>query len=167
MQRNVEKIRLRCSKDVSKIVTGDESWIFVYESETKQHSTMWVLEDEQNPTKVIRGRSTSRKMFACFFGKTGHVATFLLEHHRTVNSEWYIKVCLPEVIGEIRKTNRRKRIIVHHDNASSYTSAQTSAFLTGQNVELMGHPPYSPNLAPNYFFLFLHIKKKMRGQRFW
>jgi len=30
----------------------------------------------------------------------------------------------------------------------------------------MGHPPYSPDLAPNDFFLFPHIKKKMRGQRF-
>ena len=37
---------------------------------------------------------------------------------------------------------------------------------TGQNVELMGHPPYSPDLAPNDFFLFQHIKKKIRGQRF-
>jgi len=34
--------------------------------------------------------------------------------------------------------NKRRRIIVHHDNASSHTSAQTSAFLTDQNVELMG-----------------------------
>ena len=37
---------------------------------------------------------------------------------------------------------------------------------TGQNVELMGHPPYSPNLAPNDFSLLPHIRKKMRGQRF-
>ena len=35
-----------------------------------------------------------------------------------------------------------------------------------QNVELVGHPPYSPDLAPNGFSLFPHIKKKMRGQRF-
>ena len=35
-----------------------------------------------------------------------------------------------------------------------------------QNVELMGHPPYSSDLAPNDFFLFPHIKKKLRGQWF-
>ena len=98
-------------------------------------------------------------MVACFFGKTGHVATVPLEQRRTVNSEWYTTICLPEVFGEIRKTNKRRWIIVYHDNARSYTSAQTSAFLTGQNVELIGHPA-------NDFFLFLHIKKKMHGQRF-
>ncbi|XP_070070207.1 histone-lysine N-methyltransferase SETMAR-like [Drosophila takahashii] len=134
---------------------------------TKQNkSTVWVFEDEPNPTKVIRGRSTSKQMVACFFGKTGHVATVPLEQRRTVNSEWYTTISLPEIFGEIRKTIKRRRIILHHDNASSHTSAQTSAFLTGQNVELMGHPPYSPDLAPNDFFLFPHIKRKMRGQRF-
>ena len=30
----------------------------------------------------------------------------------------------------------------------------------------MGHPPYSPDLAPNDFFLFPTIKNKLRGQRF-
>ncbi|KYN18643.1 hypothetical protein ALC57_09041 [Trachymyrmex cornetzi] len=30
----------------------------------------------------------------------------------------------------------------------------------------MGHPPYSPDLAPNDFFLFPNVKNKLRGQRF-
>jgi len=47
---------------------------------------------------------------------------------------------------------------VHLDNASFHTSRQASAFLTGQNVGLIG-------LAPNYIFLFPHIKRKIRGQR--
>ena len=29
----------------------------------------------------------------------------------------------------------------------------------------MNHPPYSPNLAPNDFFLFLYVKQ-IRGQHF-
>ena len=30
----------------------------------------------------------------------------------------------------------------------------------------MNHPPYSPDLAPNDFFLLPYVKNKMRGQRF-
>ena len=30
----------------------------------------------------------------------------------------------------------------------------------------MSLPPYSPNLAPNDFFLFPYVRNKMRGQRF-
>ena len=40
------------SKDVCKIVTGAESCICAYVSETKQQSTVWVCELELNPTKV-------------------------------------------------------------------------------------------------------------------
>ena len=36
---------------------------------------------------------------------------------------------------------------------------QISSLLTGQNIELMGLPPYSPDLKPKDFFLFPHIIK--------
>ena len=39
-------------------------------------------------------------------------------------------------------------------------------FLSSNNVELMTHCPYSPNLSSNDFFLFPYIKNKMRGERF-
>ncbi|MEB2589925.1 hypothetical protein SOP87_30320, partial [Bacillus cereus] len=75
-------------RTVYKIVTGDESWIYAYEPERKQQSTVWFFKDEPNPTKVVRARSTSKQTVPCFFGKTGHVATVPLEERRTVNSEW-------------------------------------------------------------------------------
>jgi hypothetical protein len=101
-----------------------------------------------------------------FFGITGHVAIVPLENYRTVNSEWFTTICLAEVFMKIRKTSKNRRIILHHDNANCHTSAQTRAYLTGQNIELMSHPPYSLGLAPNDFFLFPYIKNKLRGRRF-
>lgn len=101
-----------------------------------------------------------------FFSKSGYVATVPLETQRTVNSAWYITICLPEVFDKLRETNPKRRIILHHDNASSHTSRQTQDYLSSQTIELMGHPPYSPDLAPNDFFLFPQIKDKLRGHRF-
>ena len=101
-----------------------------------------------------------------FFGKTGHVAIVPLEQCRTINSELYTNICLPVVFQKIRKNNRRRRITLHHDNASAHKSVQTTAFLSTQNIDLMSHPPYSPDLAPNDFFLFPYVKNKMRSQRF-
>ena len=125
---------------------------------------LWVFQDEQNPTK--RTRSTSKQMIACFFGKTEHVAIVPLEQRRTVNSEWYTTICLPVVFQEIREINRRWRITLRHDNTSSHTSAQTTAFQSTQNIDFMSHPLYSSELAPNDFFLLPYVKNKMRGQRF-
>jgi len=148
------------------IVTGDETWIYNYDPETKQQSTVWVFECEPNPTKVVRGRSAAKRMVASFFAKSGHVATVALKDRRTVNADWYTTICLPEVIDEFRKNNRKRRIILHHDNASSHTAKRTIDYLKEKNLESMSHPPYSPDLAPCDFYLFPQIKNKLRGQRF-
>ena len=38
--------------------------------------------------------------------------------------------------------------------------------MSTQNIDLISHPPYSPDLAPNDFVLFPYVKNKMRVQRF-
>ena len=156
-----QKFKLGTAKSVYNIVTGDETWIYSYDPETKQQSTVWVFPDEPNPTKVVRSRSTSKKMIACFFGQTGHIATIPLEDQKTVNAKWYTGICLPKVIQEMRKNNKKRRIILHHDNASSHTAHETNDYLKHRKVELMSHCPYSPDLSPNYFFLFPYVKKKI------
>ena len=126
------------------------------EPETKPQSTVWVFEEEPNRTKVVCGKIISKQMVACFFCKTGHVATAPLEHRRPVNAEWYTTICLPKVFGEIWKTKKRRGSFVHHYIASSHISAQTSTFLTCQNVEF----EVQPDLALNNFFYCLTSRKK-------
>jgi histone-lysine N-methyltransferase SETMAR len=55
-----------------------------------------------------------------------------------------------------------------HDNARPHTAAQTQALITSFGWEQMNHPPppYSQDLAPSDFHLFLHLKKFLAGQRF-
>ena len=92
-----QKYDRRASKHVYHIVTGDELWIYAYEPESKQQSTVWLFQDEPNPIKVARLQSTSKQMIACFLRKTGHVANVPLEQRKAVNSEWYTTICLLEL----------------------------------------------------------------------
>lgn len=165
-RKTLKKFNKGRSNAVFNVVSGDETWIYAYEPETKNQSRVWVFEDELKPTKVVRSRSTAKKMVATFISKSGHVATIALEDRRTVNADWYTTVCLPNVFAELRKTNPRRRIILHHDNASPHTARTTTEYLDGENVEILDHPPYSPDLSPNDFFTFPRIKDKLRGQRF-
>ncbi|CAH2097221.1 unnamed protein product [Euphydryas editha] len=84
------------------IITGDATWIYCYDPKTKQQSSVWVFRGEPKSTKAVRVNSASKRMIASFFNKTGHVATVALENRRTVNSDWYTTICLPEVIDELR-----------------------------------------------------------------
>nr|XP_012227307.1 PREDICTED: uncharacterized protein LOC105675080 [Linepithema humile] len=116
------------AKSVYDIVTGDESWIYCYESESKRQSAQWVFKDEEKPTKVKRGRNSGKKIVAAFFERTDHVVTVPLEDRRTVNAEWYT-ICLPIVFKKVREKRPRGRIILHQDNAPSHNASQTSEFL--------------------------------------
>ena len=53
-ERNALKNDRGASKHVYDIVTGDESWIYAFETESKLQSTVWVYQDEPNPTKGAR-----------------------------------------------------------------------------------------------------------------
>jgi len=162
----LKKFNQGASKNVYKIVTDDESWIYSYEPERKSQSAVWVFQNEQKLTKLVRARSVGKQMVAFFFSKTGHISTVALEDRKTVNSDWYTTICLPEVFSELRKNQSKRRIILHHDDATSHTSNLSSEHLSPKNIELMGHPSYSPNLESNEFFLLPTIKDQLRGQLF-
>ncbi|CAH1984642.1 unnamed protein product [Acanthoscelides obtectus] len=132
------------------IVSGEESWIYC----------------EEKPTKVIRSRSVSKKIVSTFVSKAGHIATIPLNEQRTVIAGWYTTICLPKFITELRKINPERRINLHQDNASSHTAQKTRQYLTEENVELLDHPPYSPDLSPDDFFNFPKFENRQRGQRF-
>jgi hypothetical protein len=42
----------------------------------------------------------------------------------------------------------------------------TTAFLEKIKCDVLDHPPYSPDLAPRDFHLFLHPKKHLAGKKF-
>ncbi|CAH2108560.1 unnamed protein product [Euphydryas editha] len=57
-------------------------------------------------------------------------------------------------------------IHIHHVNVSSHTAKHTIEYLATSGAELLGHRPYSPDLAPCDFYLFLKIKEKLQGNHF-
>jgi hypothetical protein len=46
------------------------------------------------------------------------------------------------------------------------THCLTLAFLPKNNMTVILHPPYSPDLAPYDFYLFLLLKIKLKGRHF-
>ena len=116
--------------------------------------------------KLLENKAFPSKWSPIFFGKTGHVTIVLVEQRRTIYSEWYTNFCLPVVFQEIRKINRRRWITLYHDNASSHTSAQISAFFEHSKHRFDESSAYSPDFVPNNFFLLPYVKNKTRGQCF-
>ena len=108
-------------------------------------------------------------MIACFFANFCHVATIPFEDRKTVTADWYVNHCLPKIFQAWCKWRPRtgvRGLLLHHDNASSDTAAVTLDFLDANDVQLVIHPPYSPDLAFCDWFLFPSVKRQLKGKQF-
>ena len=66
---------------------------------------------------------------------------------------------LKNEIGEEWLQMKKKKVLFYQDNAPCHKSLATMAKLNELSFELLPHPPYSPGLAPNDYFLFADLKK--------
>jgi histone-lysine N-methyltransferase SETMAR len=57
-------------------------------------------------------------------------------------------------------------LILHHDNSPAHKALSFKQFLAQKSITEMEHPPCSPDLALNDFWLFPEIKSALKGRRF-
>jgi len=76
-------------------------------------------------------------------------------------------------VRKLRRAIQNKRrgmlssgIVLLHDNARPHTATQTAQLLQQFRWEVFDHPPYSPNLTPRDYHLFMHLKKWLASQSF-
>ena len=154
---------------LSKIITGDESWCYGYDPETKQQSSQWKTASSPRPKKCRQVRSSVKTMLICFFDVKGIVHSEFVPPGHTVNQVFYL-----EVLRRLRNSIRRKRAdlwqtgdwFFHHDNAPVHTAISVAQFLAKNGMVTLPHAPFSPDLAPCDFFLFPRMKRGMKGLRF-
>ena len=135
---NTPKIRSRCFE--TRLWHRDRNRRFTHMGPKVNSSRLYgCFKMSQIQQKLLTHEVLPIKWSPVFFGKTGHVAIVPLEQRRNVYAEWYTTICLLVVVQEIRETNhnRLRRITLHHDNVNSHTSAQATAFLSTQNIDLM------------------------------
>lgn len=158
------------SELVANILTGDETWIYFYDPETKEQSKQWITDEEDIPVKFRQERSVGKVMVAVFFRQNGLLMDpIALEKGATVTAQWYVDHCMKPVIDKLKKVRPKtkdKNIFLHHDNAPGHKAKHTQNFLETTNLIQLPHPPYSPDLAPCDFYLFPKIKKNLKGRRF-
>ncbi|BFZ02340.1 hypothetical protein BsWGS_05379 [Bradybaena similaris] len=151
------------------VITGDESWVYGYDPETKVQSSQWKTANSPRPKKARMNRSNVKTLLIVFFDYKGIVHHEYAPSGQTVNKEYYI-----EVLRRLRDAVRRRRPDLHasgqwqlhHDNAPAHSAQLVQQFLAKHNIPQVRQPPYSPDLAPCDFFLFPKIKSHLKGRRF-
>lgn len=110
-------------------------------------------------------------MLTAFFDRQGVIHTEFEDPGVHVTCEAYCAT-----IRQFKKSVRRKRpllwarnaegkhsFVLLHDNASPHTGDLTVELLESSGIDVLDHPPYSPNLSPCDYFLFPRMKRDLRG----
>ncbi len=138
-QRRVEAAQ-KCTDMVAEdatvlqqIVTGDESWICLYDSETKHKSQEWVSRHQGQPTKAVRAWSQKKTMLVVFFNDSGVIHFEFVQG--TVNRFVYC-----QILGQLREAVRKRRptmwaappnserthqLYLHQDNVPAHNALMT------------------------------------------
>ncbi|XP_049522073.1 protein GVQW3-like [Dermacentor silvarum] len=114
------------------IITGDESWVYRYDPETKSQSSKWKHSPSPRPKKARQVRSNVKVMLTAFFDSRGVVHHEYAPQGQTITKEYY-----SDVLRRLRDAVRRKRPElwstgnwhIHYDNAPAHSSHLIQTFL--------------------------------------
>ena len=135
---------------LDKVITGDESWCFAYDPETKRQSSEWVGEHSPRLKKVRFQKSRVKTMLIVFFDSQGIVHKEYMQEGCTVNAEYY-KDVLDHLISRIQRVRRTlyrtHDFFLLHDNAPAHMAAIIRQFMAQKQVATLNHLPHTRQLC--------------------
>ncbi|GFX74175.1 histone-lysine N-methyltransferase SETMAR [Trichonephila clavipes] len=75
------------------------------------------------------------------------------------------KMVLLCIWGDWKELANRRGVVFHQDNAMPHMSIVTRQKLWELGWEVLMHPPYSPDLAPNNYHLFLALQNFLSDKK--
>ena len=126
-------IKIETNEDAffSRIITGDKTWIYQYDPETKQQSKQWLPRGSAGPIKFKSERSVNKMMTSVFWDQEGVMLVDFLGGRKTVIGSCYVKVLrkLRTELAKKRPGKLHRGILFHHDNAPAHYERVTKEIL--------------------------------------
>jgi histone-lysine N-methyltransferase SETMAR len=153
---------------LSRIITGDGSWVHHYEPEMMRASMQWKHPASPAHKKFKVTPSNGKVMLTVFWDCQGVLLTEFQQRGHTVTSDSYCTILMKfrAAIPRKRPGLLTKKMLLLHDNARPHCANQTTAMLWSFKWEVLHCPTYSPDLAPSDFQLFGPLKHHLSGERF-
>ncbi|KAF7263829.1 hypothetical protein GWI33_001061, partial [Rhynchophorus ferrugineus] len=85
-----------------------------------------------------------------------------------INNDYHIALLdsWKDEIAEKRPHLKKKKVLLHQDNAPCHNLVKTMAKIHEFGFELLTYPLHSPALAASDYFLFSDIKRVLAGKKF-
>ena len=156
-------------RHLEEIVTGDETWIYHFQPDSKAKNKVWVSSEGDRPVIARRCKTSNRMLYAIFFDSKGSVLQIPVLKGSSVTGKFCRESVLTQLVDFYQKCRPHtgvRGIKLLHDNAPAHKSATVQEYLKESGLDVLDHPPYSPDLSPCDFWLFPRLNEMLAGHRF-
>jgi len=147
----------------ARLVTMDETWLYHYDSETKQQSMEWQHSGSPRSKNFRMQKSAGKFLASTFWDQEGILLIDYLPKDHVINAECYSSL-LVQMNGILKEERHAAGRSPMHDNAPAHRALATQKKLSYLGFQCLNHPPYSPDLAPSDYHLFPGLKKQLKGR---
>lgn len=145
---------------LSNLITGDEKWV-LYVNYTRKKQ--WLSPGDTGVPTPMPELHPKKIMISVWWNISGVIHWEALPANRTINASVYCEQ-LTRLASKLK--NKQDKIYFLHDNARPHIAKITNLQLLELGWTVLPHPPYSPDLAPTDYHLFLSLSAHLRNTRF-
>ena len=165
----IEKFDKCDPRRFEEIVTGDDTLIYHFQPDSKAKNKVRVSSEGDRPVIAGRCKTSNRMLYVIFFDSKGPVLHIPVLKGSSVTGKFYRESVITQLVDFYQKRRPRtgvRGIKLLHDNAPAHKSATVQEYLKESRLDVLDHPPYSPDLSPCDFWLFPRLKEILAGHRF-
>ena len=114
----IEKYDKYDPRHLEEIVTGDETWIYHFQSDSKAKNKVPVSSEGDRPVIVRRCKTSNRMLYAIFFDSKGPVLQIPVPKGSSVNGKFYKESVLTQLVDFYQKRRPRTGVLSVASNYS-------------------------------------------------
>ncbi|GFW31176.1 histonelysine Nmethyltransferase SETMARlike [Trichonephila clavipes] len=167
---NVDKIteiievwRIISSRSIAQKLKIDHKTVLSHlsKAELKKKLGVWV------PHQLTPKNMMDRISICEALTELNEIDPFLKRMGQTLNSDLCQQLDRLKQVTEQKRPelSNRRGVVFHQDNATPHTSVVTRQKLWELGWEVLIHPPYIPDLAPNDYLPFLSLQNFLRDKK--
>jgi len=136
----------------------------------RQSNNQWSEGIAAHPAPIISECKNPLENFSpqFFWDQDGILLIDYLPNGQTINAQYYssLLVQLKDILKEKRRGKFTKVVLLLNDNAPIHRALATQKKLVYLSFYFLYLTPYSADLAPSDYHLFLGLKKQLKGRNF-
>jgi len=129
----------------------------------------WWHSASPRPKKFRMQTSAGKVLASLFCDQEGILRIDYLPMGQPINAEYYLflLVQMKDILKEKRRGMHSKGVLFLHGSAPAHRALATQKKLAYLGFQCLDHTPYSLDLAPSGYHLFLRLKNQLKGRHFY